>query len=109
VKNEYPDLVLRRWGFYSGNRLAFAGVAWKADAGELHLRFIEAEHHAHTATLPQRIGLEQLIRELARADIQRAMGEHWRVLIRFAPRKLDERRLAREVLGPPLPRTVSDS
>lgn len=108
MKKEHPNLVLRRWGFYSGNRLAFAGVACRSTSRELRLRFIEAEQHAHTATLPQRIGLEQLIRELARADILRAMGKHWNVLIQFAPHRLDEHRLAREVLGVPKSRTASD-
>lgn len=109
MQEHHPDSVMRRWGFYSGNRLAFAGVARRSGAGELRLRFTEAEHHAHTATLPQRIGFEQLIREQVRTDIRRAMGAHWKVFIQFAPRKLDEHRLARDVFGTSAPRAVSDN
>jgi hypothetical protein len=91
--------VVRRWGFYSGNRLAFAGVAFQAGERLLLLRLIEAEHHAHTATLPQRISVEQQVREYVQADIEGAMGPDWRVSFRFEARKLDETNLALQAFG----------
>lgn len=99
MKNQPSDSVVRRWGFYSGNRLAFTGVACLTGDRMLHLRIVEAEHHAHTASLPQRIGMEQHVRENVRADIEWAMGPGWQVTFRFEGRKLDEHQLAHEAFG----------
>ena len=97
--NQHPDSVLRRWGFYSGTRLAFAATARRAGPRELSLAFIETEHHGHTATLPERIRREQLVRDCVHSDVTRMLGADWKVSVRFEPRKLSEHQLAQEVYG----------
>jgi hypothetical protein len=99
MKNGSLDSIVRRWGFYCGNRLAFAGMACVSGERTLNLRVVEAEHHAHSATLPQRIGMEQRVRERVQADIDWTMGPGWQVTFRFEPCKLDVRTLAQEAFG----------
>lgn len=99
IETQPVDRVLRRWGFYLDSRLAFAGIARQSGPDELSVRLIEAEFHAHTTSLPQRIRREQLIRESARADIEHALGPKWIVRIQFEPRKLSEPALLKAVFG----------
>lgn len=90
---------MRRWGFYFGNRLAFAGVACEEDAGTVDLRLVETEHYSQTATLPQRMGMEQRVREIVQSDIERIMGPGSRLSIRFEPHKEDEHLLAQRIFA----------
>ena len=83
-------------------------VACLEAAQTLKLSIIEAEHHAHTASLPQRIGLEQRVRENVLSDIEWTMGPDWRVTFRFEPRKLDEGQLAQVAFGVPRPLAATD-
>jgi len=91
--------VVRRWGFYTNRRLAYAGVACVSHSRELRIRFIEAEHHAHTTTLPERMRLEQLIRESVGAEMAQTLGLATAPIFGFEPFKLSEPQLALSVFG----------
>ncbi|MCU0770693.1 MAG: hypothetical protein MUE94_02835 [Verrucomicrobia bacterium] len=95
-----PDeRVVKRWGFYAEGRLAYGGVAILAGPGEVRVHFFETENHADTASLPERIGREQMIRGCARADLDGALGSGWVVRFEFHRRKLDDKALLRVVFG----------
>ena len=98
--NEFDGAtVLKRWGFYFQNRLAYAGVAVSASATKVWVRFFEAEHHPHTCTLPERMSHEQLVRKQVCADLQREFGSEADPVFRFEPIRCSESRLAQAVFG----------
>jgi len=99
--------VVRRWGFFANDHLAYAGVAHQSGPLELHLRIFEAEQHSHTASLPERIRLEQLIRVQVSADVEQSLGVEWIALFHFEPQRQNEHRLARDVFNAPLAKPFS--
>jgi len=99
--------VVRRWAFYANHRLAYAGVARFTQCRVLQLRFIETEHHAHTATLPERIQFEQVIRRLVRSDVERLFGSGSLPELRFEPSRVEEQRLATQIFGAFSPKPIS--
>ena len=91
--------VLKRWGFYFQNRLAYAGIAVRAGAMRIGVRFFETEHHPHMSSLPERMSHEQLVRKQVCADLQREFGSEADPVFRFEPIRCSESRLAQAVFG----------
>ena len=91
--------VLKRWGFYFQNRLAYAGIAVRAGAMRIGVRFFETEHHPHMSSLPERMSHEQLVRDQVSMELERELGNEFKLSFRFEPVRCSEHRLAQVVFG----------
>lgn len=105
MKRNAGKVVAHRWGFYSGNQLAYGAIGHRGDSRELSVQVFETQWHVERFPLPVRIRFERQVRGVLQSDLIAAYGAESQITIRFVPKRVDEASVASACLGAdkPLP------